>query len=111
LVDAGLRPVQRGARVAGSAVTVLCQAGDNLMLHAAVEGGDRGRRGGRRRRRRGRRARTEAPSVADAAEARLAREVRTRARLAAGELGIDIYGLRNRLAALGVEYVDGPGGA
>jgi 4-hydroxy-4-methyl-2-oxoglutarate aldolase len=55
--------------------------------------------------------RTEAASVADAAEARLSREERTRARLAAGELGIDIYGLRNRLAALGVEYVDGPGGA
>lgn len=32
-----LRPIQEGARIAGPAVTVLCQAGDNLMLHAAVE--------------------------------------------------------------------------
>jgi 4-hydroxy-4-methyl-2-oxoglutarate aldolase len=33
----GLRPVQRGVAVAGSAVTVLCWPGDNLMIHAAVE--------------------------------------------------------------------------
>ncbi|MFC4857232.1 4-carboxy-4-hydroxy-2-oxoadipate aldolase/oxaloacetate decarboxylase [Actinophytocola glycyrrhizae] len=32
-----LRPVQDGARVAGTAVTVLCWPGDNLMIHAAVE--------------------------------------------------------------------------
>lgn len=32
-----LRPVQTGARIAGSAVTVLCWPGDNLMIHAAVE--------------------------------------------------------------------------
>jgi 4-hydroxy-4-methyl-2-oxoglutarate aldolase len=32
-----IRPIQRDARVAGPAVTVSCQAGDNLMLHAAVE--------------------------------------------------------------------------
>lgn len=33
----GLRPVQQGARIAGSAVTALCWPGDNLMIHAAVE--------------------------------------------------------------------------
>jgi 4-hydroxy-4-methyl-2-oxoglutarate aldolase len=33
----GLRPVQTGARIAGSAVTALCWPGDNLMIHAAVE--------------------------------------------------------------------------
>jgi 4-hydroxy-4-methyl-2-oxoglutarate aldolase len=32
-----MRPIYNSARVAGPAVTVLCQAGDNLMIHAAVE--------------------------------------------------------------------------
>ncbi|NKQ23192.1 4-carboxy-4-hydroxy-2-oxoadipate aldolase/oxaloacetate decarboxylase [Streptomyces galbus] len=32
-----LRPIQHGVRVAGTAVTVLCWPGDNLMIHAAVE--------------------------------------------------------------------------
>ncbi|MFE9687325.1 4-carboxy-4-hydroxy-2-oxoadipate aldolase/oxaloacetate decarboxylase [Streptomyces sp. NPDC006285] len=32
-----LRPIQQGVRVAGTAVTVLCWPGDNLMIHAAVE--------------------------------------------------------------------------
>ena len=32
-----LRPVNRGHRVAGTAVTVLCWPGDNLMIHVAVE--------------------------------------------------------------------------
>jgi 4-hydroxy-4-methyl-2-oxoglutarate aldolase len=32
-----MRPIYASARVAGPAVTVLCQAGDNLMIHAAVE--------------------------------------------------------------------------
>jgi 4-hydroxy-4-methyl-2-oxoglutarate aldolase len=34
------------------------------------------------------------------------KEERTRERLRAGELGLDIYGLRAKLAELGVEYVD-----
>jgi len=33
----GLRPVNRGYRIAGTAVTVLCWPGDNLMIHVAVE--------------------------------------------------------------------------
>lgn len=32
-----LRPIQQGVRLSGSAVTVTCHAGDNLMIHAAVE--------------------------------------------------------------------------
>jgi len=37
LLDPGIRPIQRGASIAGSAITVLCPAGDNMMIHAAVE--------------------------------------------------------------------------
>jgi 4-hydroxy-4-methyl-2-oxoglutarate aldolase len=36
-VGAEIRPIQSGRRLAGSAVTVSCHAGDNLMIHAAVE--------------------------------------------------------------------------
>jgi 4-hydroxy-4-methyl-2-oxoglutarate aldolase len=37
LVGATLHPLQEGARIVGSAVTVLCWPGDNLMIHAAIE--------------------------------------------------------------------------
>jgi 4-hydroxy-4-methyl-2-oxoglutarate aldolase len=33
-----LRPIYPGATVSGTAVTVLCRPGDNLMIHLAVEG-------------------------------------------------------------------------
>lgn len=39
-------------------------------------------------------------------DARLAKEAAMRSRLEAGELGVDIYGLRQRLLDLGVEYLD-----
>jgi len=32
-----IRPNQQGARVSGTALTVVCWPGDNLMIHAAVE--------------------------------------------------------------------------
>ncbi|MFD5258959.1 4-carboxy-4-hydroxy-2-oxoadipate aldolase/oxaloacetate decarboxylase [Streptomyces bobili] len=37
LLGPGIRPIQQGERVVGTAVTVLSWPGDNLMIHAAVE--------------------------------------------------------------------------
>ncbi len=48
----------------------------------------------------------DAPAVAEAAAAREANEHGKRARLAAGELGLDIYAMRARLAEAGLRYVD-----
>jgi 4-hydroxy-4-methyl-2-oxoglutarate aldolase len=36
-LGAGIRPVHLGSRIGGTAVTVVCWPGDNLMIHAAVE--------------------------------------------------------------------------
>ena len=49
--------------------------------------------------------REDAKAVLAATEKRLAAEEGKRARLAAGELGIDIYNMRERLAAKGLKYV------
>ncbi|MPZ61885.1 MAG: 4-carboxy-4-hydroxy-2-oxoadipate aldolase/oxaloacetate decarboxylase [Propionibacteriales bacterium] len=187
LLDPRLRPIQTGVRVAGTAVTVKCWPGDNLMIHAAVEQcrpGDllvvtttsestdgvfgellatsfqsRGVRGlvtttgvrdteelrsmsfpvwsaavsaqgtvkatagsvnvpvaiGRTVVRPGDVVvadedgivlvpRRDTAVAIEAATARVAKEEQTRAALAAGELGLDRYGLRSLLADLGVEY-------
>ncbi len=184
-----VRPIQDGVSITGSAVTVSCHAGDNLMVHAAVEvcqSGDilvvtttansthgmvgellatslatRGVRGlvigaGVRDTAELRAMRfpvwtrcvscegtvkaspgsvnvpvvlggqviepgdvvcadddgvvivprSEVAGAVALARARTDRETATRQRLAAGELGVDIYGLRATLAALGVESVD-----
>ncbi len=184
-----LRPIQVGAKVAGTAVTVLSHPGDNLMIHAAVEvcqEGDilvvattapstHGMFGdllASSLQARGVRGLVVDAGVRDTADlrdmgfpvwtrhvscqgtvkatpgsvnipisiegiaispgdvicgdddgvvlvergeanwalekslARLANEEGTRARLVGGELGVDFYGLRQKLEELGVEYVD-----
>lgn len=191
LLDPGITPIQQGARIAGSAVTVESAPGDNLMIHAAVEALEAGdvlvvavtepaihgmvgdllatsfrahgciglvidsavrdsaelvemgfpvwSRGiysaGTAKATAGSVnvpvvlagaainpgdvivadddgvvvvAREEAAGVLEATLQRLDKEEATRARLEAGELGVDFYGLRNTLAELGVEYRDDP---
>lgn len=191
LMGTGIRPIQQGARIAGSAVTVLSHPGDNMMIHAAVEvvqNGDilvvtttspstdgmfgellatsltqRGCAGlvidagvrdvaelrevgfpvwsaaihaqGTVKATAGSVnipivcrgahiepgdvivadddgvmvvSRSRAPEVLDAARARLAKEEQTRKRLEDGELGLDFYGLRDRLEELGARWVDSP---
>jgi 4-hydroxy-4-methyl-2-oxoglutarate aldolase len=51
-------------------------------------------------------ARDEAAWALERSRERVVREDATRVRLAAGELGLDVYGLRATLEALGVEYVE-----
>ena len=50
--------------------------------------------------------RQAAVDVARLADERVGKEEKSRARLKAGELGLDFYGLRAKLAELGVKYVD-----
>ncbi len=50
--------------------------------------------------------REDAEAVAALGQKRLEKEAQSRAKLAAGELGIEFYGLRPKLKELGVEYVD-----
>jgi 4-hydroxy-4-methyl-2-oxoglutarate aldolase len=49
--------------------------------------------------------REEAADVLKKAQARIANEADKRQRLAAGELGLDIYGMREKLAAKGLKYI------
>ncbi|AHV91809.1 4-carboxy-4-hydroxy-2-oxoadipate aldolase/oxaloacetate decarboxylase [Bordetella holmesii] len=189
LMDPGIRPVYDGARLCGTAVTVLLQPGDNWMLHVAAEqlqAGDvvvaacttdshdgffgellatsfraRGAQGlvidgGARDISELREMdfpvfskavcakgtvkatlgsvnipvicagalvrpgdvvladadgvvvipAAQAAEVADRADERLANEARKRARLAGGELGLDIYSMREPLAQAGLRYLD-----
>ena len=50
--------------------------------------------------------RERAREALEASQARSRKEAETRARLAAGELGLDLYGMRERLRAAGLRYVD-----
>jgi len=49
--------------------------------------------------------RLDVPRALSAAKARLDKESATRAAFAEGELGLDRYGLRDKLSGLGIEYV------
>jgi 4-hydroxy-4-methyl-2-oxoglutarate aldolase len=51
-------------------------------------------------------ARERVADVAAAAQAREQKEETNRKRLAAGELGVDIYGMRDALAKAGLKYID-----
>ena len=54
--------------------------------------------------------RAEAETVLRASEARERKEAETRAHLKAGELGLDIYGMREKLAKKGLRYEDASDG-
>ena len=191
LLDPGITPIQTGIRAAGSAVTVSCAPGDNMMVHAAVEvvqPGDmlvvaptapsnhgmfgellatslmsRGCQGlvidaGVRDVAELRELgfpvwsrfvhalgtvketpgsvnvpvtigeveiapgdvvvadddgvaivrRVDATAVLESSNERIETEIETRARLAGGDLGVDFYGLREKLEGLGVQWVDQP---
>jgi 4-hydroxy-4-methyl-2-oxoglutarate aldolase len=50
-------------------------------------------------------AREEAAAVVEKSKAREEKEAANRARFEAGELGLDIYGFREKLAAKGLTYI------
>jgi 4-hydroxy-4-methyl-2-oxoglutarate aldolase len=50
--------------------------------------------------------RADAARALERSHVRLDKEAATRARLGAGELGVDFYGLRSKLIEMGVEYLD-----
>jgi 4-hydroxy-4-methyl-2-oxoglutarate aldolase len=49
--------------------------------------------------------REDAAAVVEASAARVKKESASRERLASGELGLDIYAMREKLAALGLKYI------
>ena len=49
--------------------------------------------------------RDSAATVVQAAQERIRKETASRERLASGELGLDIYGLRKKIADLGLQYI------
>jgi len=91
LMQPYMRSIYDWAAVAGSAVTVLSHPGyvivanDDGVVVVPV---------------------AEAEAMLAACEARIKKEEAKRKRLASGELGLDIYGIRSKLAEAGLSYVD-----
>jgi 4-hydroxy-4-methyl-2-oxoglutarate aldolase len=54
--------------------------------------------------------RLQAPKVLEKSAAREEKEAAVRARLKAGELGLDLYDMRAKLEAKGLTYVSAPAG-
>ena len=115
LIDAGVRDVADlttmefpvWAKAIHAQGTVKATAGSVNVPVSCAGAAIAARRRRRRRRRRGRRrAREAAAEVARLGNERLAKEEKSRERLRKGELGLDFYGLRAKLAELGVKYVD-----
>lgn len=50
--------------------------------------------------------RANVPATLAATRARLAKEATNRGRFQSGELGLDVYGMRERLADMGLEYIN-----
>jgi 4-hydroxy-4-methyl-2-oxoglutarate aldolase len=128
-----LNPVYPGAQVSGTAVTVSVPPGDNWMIHVAVEQCadgdilvvaptsrcDDGYFGELLAIALAARGvivadddgcavvpRLEAPAVLEACRARARKEEAARERYAAGELSLDVCGMRERLAERGLRYVN-----
>ena len=92
-------------------LVVSAHAADFVWRAGGCPGSSR-RRNHRRSGRRGCRApRTRRRGRPKLAQQRQAKEERTRERLRARELGLDIYGLRAKLEELGVEYFDSKSGS
>ena len=113
VIDAGVRDVREliamGFPVWSKAIsaqgTVKETLGSvNVPIVCAGAPVEAGRRDRRRRRRRGRGRRAEAADVSPPPRS-AANEEEKRARLARGELGLDIYDMRPRLEEKGLKYV------
>src|ERR1700689_301118 len=91
LLRADIRPIFRPARIAGNALT--CEVGPGDVVVADDDGVVVVPR-------------AEAATVLKAAQDREANEASKRPRLSSGELGLDIYDMRGKLADKGLRYVD-----
>lgn len=127
LMAPAMRPVWPGARRAGSAVTATAAPGDNWTIHVAVEmcrpgdvlvvastspcaDGYFGELLATSLKAHGVVVvpMANADKALAAGEARIRKEADNRARFEKGELGLDVYGMRERLKARGLRYFERP---